>query len=466
MKPFTQLLIAAGLSLFAASIFATTDKPSNYLLDVEFTPHSSHMQGQATMQFNEPLTEGRKTFWLHGELDVDSITLNSKPVEFETRKVFYDMDYALVADEVSFDVDADTPHAELVVTYQGHFHPSSARSPSDYMRIDDDGVFLRAWGYSPWFPVFLGPDEDVYQAAFPNVRFKVPRQYQLVFIGEKISEQLTPEHAITTWRAGDVGLSDLQVTAQKFLQLKSGNVTIYHLDNDESRLAAKSVANFTEQLLAYYSHHYRQNPGLGNLNLLEMPKYGDISSHNMVGISSETFRSFDTAAYAKRTIAHELVHPFVSVQVSRADPLWSLAIEGFPSYFHLPAMRHLYGQAVYDDFLTRMENYYLENKGAAKDRWGNDRPPEIPLLKITADSMSDYKDDYILSGRTRLFFNYLLRQMGDEPFAAFARDLFGRTQLTEEEFVVLCGKHLPGQQAQIHTWLYSNEFPEEFRISP
>ncbi len=464
MKQFAQLLI---ISLFVstASAYAAAETVSSYTLDIEFTPQKSHMQGQAAIRFTEPLVPGEKLFYLHGELEVESLSLDSQEIDFKAERVFYDSSYSLVAVKVTFEVGSELANPELKVSYQGHFHPSSARSPSDYMRIDDGGVFLRSYGYSLWFPVFLGDDDDVYKTDFPSVRFKIPRRYQLVFVGEKTSEQLTPGHALTTWRAEDIALRDLQVTAREYLQLRSGNVTIYHVSNDESHRAAKSVTNFTQSLLACYKEHYRQDAGLDTLNLLEMPQYGDISSHNMVGVSSDTFRSFDTAAWAKRTIAHELVHPFVSVQVSHSDPLWSLAIEGFPSYFHLPALRHLYGQAVYDEYMLSLENYYLENKGVATDRWGNQRPPEIPLLKITSDSMSDYKDDYILSGRTRLFFNYLLRQMGDEPFATFARDLFARTQLTEKEFVALCKKHLPGKETQVDTWLYSNDFPDEFKLA-
>lgn len=464
MKQITRLLLISSLYLFSFSVFAGHEKVSSYALDIEFNPQESFMLGQATVTFTEMLKSGTKTFYLHGELDVKSISVNGKDLEFETGQVFYDSSYALVADRVSFKLDFDVQNAELVVSYQGYFHPSAARSPSDYMRIDDEGVFLRSYYYSLWFPVFLDDGDDVYKTDFPSVRFKIPRQYQLVFIGEKISEKIIEENVITEWTVHNVKLSDLQITAQKYEILRSGHIDIYHYQGDESIQAAEAVADFTAQLLGYYSKHYRQNAGIGSLNLLEMPEYGDISSHNMVGVSSETFRSFDTAIYAKRTIAHELVHPFVSVQVSRADPLWALAIEGFPSYFHLPALRQVYGEDFYDEFMLKVERYYLKNKGAEKDRWDNTRPPEVPLMKIAADNMSDYKDDYILWGRTKLFFNYLLKEMGDEIFAAFAGELFKQNELNEAEFVALCNRHLPEKQTQINTWLYSNDYPEEFRL--
>lgn len=463
MKQIAHLLCIAGL--LSTSVFAGTAKVSGYTLDIEFSPQESLMHGLATITFTGPLKSGTQTFYLHGELNVESISMNGQDMEFETGQVFYDASYALVADRVSFKLDRDVQNAELTVSYQGYFHPSAARSPSDYMRIGEQGVLLRSYYYSLWFPVFLEDGDDVYRADFPSVRFKIPSQYQLVFIGEKTAEKITEEHVISEWSVDDVKLSDLQVTAQKCEILRSGNINIYHYKGEESSQAAMSVADFTAQLLGYYSKHYRQNAGIESLNLLEMPKYGDISSHNMVGVSSETFRSFDTAIYAKRTIAHELVHPFVSVQVSRADPLWALAIEGFPSYFHLPALRKVYGQEFYDDFMLKVEDYYIRNKGVEKDRWNNPRPPEVPLMKITADNMSAYKEDYILWGRTKLFFNYLLSEMGDENFVAFTGELFERNELNEAEFVALCKKHLPEKQAQVDTWLYSNDYPREFRLS-
>jgi len=464
MKHIVHCITLLTLVLLSSEALADTNRVSGYTLDIEFAPLQSHMSGQANIRFDGPLEKGSTVFYLHGELEVESLSLDSKALDFKTEQVLYDSDYSLVADKVTFELDERVENAELTVIYQGYFNPSAARSPSDYMRIDVEGVFLRSYGYSLWFPVFLAADEDVHEVDFPSVRFKLPRQYQLVFVGERISEQLTPEHTITTWRVDNARLSDLQVTAREYQQLRSGNTTIYHLNSDESRLAAKAVVDFTSRLLSYYTDHYRQDPGLGHFNLLEMPKYGDISSHNMVGVSSDTFHSFESAVYAKRTIAHEFVHPFVSLHPSRSDALWSLAIEGFPSYFHLPALRGIYGQEFYDDFMFKVQAYYLKNKGVDKDRWDNTRPPEVPLLKITADRMSEYKDDYVLWGRTKLFFNYLLREMGEEAFSAFARDLFAHLQLTEMDFVELCTKYLPGKETQINTWLYSNEFPDEFKL--
>lgn len=464
MKQFTLPLFLLALLLTPYPANAAQPQVSKYMLDIEFVPAQGSMHGQSTMRFNGALRSGDIHFYLHGELEVESVALNGAAIGFRSEPVYYDADYSLVADKVSFELDEPVEDAELVVTYGGHFHPSSARSRSDYMRIDPDGVFLRAFGYSLWFPVFLEADDDVRKADFPNVRFKIPRQYELVFVGEKTAEQLTPEYAITSWRVNGAELWDLQVTAGEFRQLASGKVRIYYLDDEASALSAKAVAGFTQNLLAFYRDHYRQDAGMDSMNLVEMPEFGNISSHNMVGIASSTFRAFEHDIYSKRTIAHELVHPFVSLQVSRSDPLWSLAIEGFPSFFHLPGLRHVLGDDFYRDFLLKVQKYYLDNKGVATDRRGSTRPPEVPLLQIAAENLSDYKDDYILWGRSKLFFNYLLKQMGESTFAAFAKDLFNRQGLTEPEFIALCEQYLPHHQAQVHTWLYSNAFPDEFRI--
>jgi hypothetical protein len=464
MKRATKRLLAICLFSAVPLTYSSTEMATSYELEIEFTPQSSHMTGMAIVEFSPQLTSGTKTFYLHGELEVESITLDEEEIEFRAQPVFYNSNYSLIANEVTFETAETSADARLKITYQGFFNPSSTRSPSDYMRIDGDGVFLRSYGYSLWFPVFLETSQDVYHSNFNSARFKIPKSYKLIFVGEKTSEEIVAGQAISTWVAKDVSIRDLQVTARPYETLSVGTINIYHLNSDKSQESAKKIAGFAAQLFEYYSAHYKENTNIQNLNLLEMPKYGDISSSNMVGISSDTFQGFEESDYTKRTIAHELVHPFVSVPVKRSDAIYVLATEGFPSYFHLMALKEVSGTELYNDFLLRVQNYYLKNKGVAKDRWGNTRPDEVPLMLIPADAMSEYKDDYILWGRTKLFFTYLLRKMGDKVFDEFAKELFNQEELTEAVFLALCENYLPKHTEEINRWLYTNDYPDQFRI--
>jgi len=198
MKHVMKLLVAIGLFATVPIAYSSNEKPSSYELDIEFTPQSSSLTGEAVVEFLPVMTAGTKTFYLHGELEVESITLDEKGIDFKTQPVFYESNYSLIANELTFEVEEDSINAKLRIVYHGQFNPSSARSASDYMRLDDDGVFLRSYGYSLWFPVFLESSQDVYSTDFARVSFKIPKRYSLVFIGDKTSEEVVDEHAISS----------------------------------------------------------------------------------------------------------------------------------------------------------------------------------------------------------------------------------------------------------------------------
>jgi len=197
---------------------------------------------------------------------------------------------------------------------------------------------------------------------------------------------------------------------------------------------------------------------------MEMPRYGDISSGNVTGITADTWHAFETDVRRKRYLGHELVHPFVKVPVDRADPLWCLAIEGFPSYFHLPILAELLGDEWYNDFLKGIEKSYLDKKQTGKNWRGNPLPPEKPLLQIGADEFSSYKDEFVLSDRALLFFNYLYRKNGREKFLQFASDLFNRPRLDAASFRDIIHQNCDISEDDLTLWLNSSDYPARFHV--
>ncbi|MBN2135567.1 MAG: hypothetical protein JW737_07550 [Acidobacteria bacterium] len=451
--------------LMLSSYCLAMEKATDYKLDVTFIPESSSMKANAVIKFADGLAEGIKVFYLHGELEVSSIKIAGEEVKFQQAPVVYAYEYSLIAKQVTFTIEKPLPSAELRIEYAGFFHPSASRSASDYMRIDDDGVFLRAFQYSLWFPIFLEDKTDSYATNFSDVTLSVPEGFKTVFVGEKISETIKDGQNITKWRVSGINLIHLQVTAQRYKVLERENVHIYFYDNEKSQTAAEQIALLVRQLVKYNSKYLKKNAKTDSLFILEMPEYGNISAHNMVGLTSDVFQNINSEEYPKRTLAHELVHPFVSVKVSRDDPLFCLAIEGFPSYFHLLGLRHFSGKEKYNEFMVRVEKWFFKQKESGVDHRGNKLPVEKPFMKMSADDYSTYKDGYILWGKTKLFFNYLLREMGEEKFLVFTSDLVNRDSIKEKEFVSLLEKYLPSKKEQIHTWLYTNDFPEEFKIN-
>lgn len=455
----TLLLIAAG-----APAQSATTAVGSYALDATFQPGDAHMDGVATVTFLAPVAAGATTaFYLHGELRVDSVVANGRAASITQDQVFYDYDYSLIATRV--DVGPFTaPAAAITVYYSGFFHASRARSPSDYMRIDPDGVFLRAYAYSLWFPVFLEARQDAPTVDFSDVAIRTPDQFISVFTGRRIAEDIDKGWRTTRWQARGVDLFAAQCTAQKFETMTSGNVVLYHYADSESVTAAKAIATLTRELTTDYGRFYRSGSSAGECYVMEMPRYGDISSGNVTGLIYSTWQQFTEDENAQRALAHELVHPFVAVPVAMDDSLWSLAIEGFPSYFHLPILARHLGMEFYDRYMAWTESRYLDNRKTGVDRRGDKLPTEIPLLAISADVMSDYKDTFVLDDRALLFLDYLRRKMGTEQFFAFTSEMFNRPSLTTQSFRDLIEKYLPGSRADVHTWLETTEYPPAFRL--
>jgi hypothetical protein len=197
---------------------------------------------------------------------------------------------------------------------------------------------------------------------------------------------------------------------------------------------------------------------------MQMPRFGDISSDNVAGISSDKWHNFDRETHSQTTLAHELVHPFVHVPVEMSDPIYAMVVEGFPSYFHLPALGELLGEGFYADFLKSSEAGYLRRRNAGKEKRSRSHPPEKPIYEITPDEIGTYKDRFVLCDRVLLFLDYLRVKMGDERFFEFTSELFQHDSLDRADFECVVLEHLPGAGEDLRLWLETTEYPERLRI--
>ena len=462
-------LAGAAIAIAVSSVvLADSSYPrvSQYVLDVTFFPDESRMEGQATVYFSPTAEKGSTAiFHLHGELHVDSLRIDGRGIEHQCEQVYYDYDYSLIATACKLELSGSDYGRPLTVFYSGHFNPSTVRSPSDYMRIDRDGVFLRAYGYSLWFPIFLPASENDYPVTFSKATIRTPSDFHSVFVGAKTGEIESDGWRASEWTANDVSLFAAQCTAQRYQITSKGNYFLYHYADSLSAAAAGKILDFADRTNGLYEKYYRKGSEGGQFYLIEMPEYGDISSGNVTGLTYWTWQSFMEDANCQRALGHELVHPFAAVPVDRADSLWPLAIEGFPSYLHLPVLAEELGSDWYDSFLQWMEERYLENRQTGTDRRGNPLPPEIPLLSITADKMPAYKDEFVLCDRALFFLNYLYSRMGKEKFFAFTSDMLNRDQLTITSLRDLIERYLPGSSGDVTLWLATTDFPERFRLA-
>ncbi|MBD3219048.1 MAG: hypothetical protein GF310_12305 [candidate division Zixibacteria bacterium] len=457
-------LIFVLLFAFPANSIYSQGMPivRDYEIEAAFYPAEAYMNGYAKIEFDDSASRlDSIVFYLHGELWVDSIQSQNYTDDFIQKRIYYPYNYSLIATRISM---ANPPGSEMKVYYSGFFNPSKAAAISNYMRIEEDGVFLRSFGYSLWFPVFLEEFKGSHPVSFSSVKLKTPEAFRSIFIGHKKADYIEGGLRITEWEAPATDIFDAQCTAGKFEFINNGDFYIYHKNTPESRKQAGAILEFTKTIKGIYQDLYRKNEQLDEIHVIQMPEYGDISSGNVIGISSDAWDDFSSGDHSGRTLAHEIVHPFVKVKVEMSDPLFMLAIEGFPSYFHLPALREILGEEWYDEYMKGVETAYLNKKEIGKDRRGRPLPEEKPIDKLVFEEIGAYKDRFILNDRVKLFFNYLCEKMGWDKFQKFTRELFSTKEISFDKFISIILKYLPREKANLEIWLSSNDYLAKFHL--
>ena len=262
-----------------------------------------------------------------------------------------------------------------------------------------------------------------------------------------------------------VGEDELEMKQDQYSVTTQGGYFLYHHDDHGSRAATERILRFAKQVNGFYKNIYKKDADAPQLHIMEMPRYGDISSGNVFGINRELWVELDETSYRARVLAHELVHPFVSLDTPRSDPLAALAMEGFPSYLHLPVMAELLGEDYYQTHLQRVETRYLKKKSSGTDRRGHPLPEEKPLLEIGVDEIGVYKDLFLLSDRALLFFDFLRREMGSDRFFAFTRTLFNREELDLATFETAVLNYLRDAEGDLDLWFRTTDYPEQIRLA-
>ena len=463
-----------GLFIWSSSFPIQAQGINTYSIDVHFFPEDAQMwgyavsndafmRGNAKVEWSEINSE-ELIFYLHGELKIDSIVSGNATIEYDYEKVFYVEDYSRIGLKTSFKSSDVATDKTVNIHYSGFMNPSRARSLSDYMRIDkNDGVYLRSYYYSLWFPVFSTPKQDSYQANFEKITIQLPEKFKCVLTGQQIDERVKDGIYTTTWKPGIVDIADIQCTARAFKLISKDNVLVY--SNSDMKNGEK-IIDYTHQLKTLFFTNLRSVHDTSSLYIVEMPEYGNISSQNVIGISEDVYNGFDDDLYSKLTIAHELVHPYVAIPISTDNPFFALVVEGFPSFFHLYGLKKILKPESFDleKFMIRVQENYLHKKQTGKDRRGNQLPPEKPILKISHDEIGTYKERFILPDRVRLFLYHIWTQMGDEKYNQFLKELFQLNSIDYHQFEKLILKYLPNYQDKLSLWLNTIEYPESIHI--
>lgn len=407
-------------------------------------------------------------FYLHSELRVHNISFNNKKLNFNQKTVCYLSSYSGLATRVQVTLTENTRKQTITIHYGGVFNPNYSKSPSNYMRIDSRGAYLRSYGYSLWFPVFLDARKTTYKTDFNRVKIITPKKFIAVFTGNRLNESILNKDRISTWQALNTDLMDAQLTVRPFQIQEKKEIYLYHLDKAKSKKSVKDILHFISQLKMFYENHYRELKTTPQLHIAELPNYASgISSANMIGITSAQWQNFNVRSEddrLKRLIAHELVHTYVQVSVNRLDPIAALVVEGFPSYFHLPALAELLGEEWYKAYIKTVEKAYMRKKEIHKTGRGNPLPLEKPILSLTFEDIGIYKDTFILNDRVILFLHYLRNKLGKNDFTRFTRELCTMSHLTVPLFKEVITKYIPGSKKDIFLWLETNEYPERMQL--
>ncbi|MCP4705572.1 MAG: hypothetical protein GY865_13310, partial [candidate division Zixibacteria bacterium] len=403
-------------------------------------------------------------FYLHGELMVDSIIINDKQIEFDQDKVFYYYSYSLIANEIQFDLPDDLENKKIEIYYIGKFNRSESRCLSDYMRIESDGVFLRSYGYSLWLPTFLNDQTQSYTVDVPKATFRYPSDFECVFAGNRVKRYLDNNSTVSIWSAEDIDIRDLQCTVQRFGIITENWLNVFHWNDSISTSKAQEILEFTRWFNINCDKKYKKDALPEQFYIVEMPKFGDIASDNMVGISDRLWRVFGENPHAISTIAHEIVHSYVHLPVNRDDPLYAFVWEGFPSYFDDLLLDEYLDKNWLQEKLKDVEQSYLKKKKTGLDRRGRTLPKDKPLDQITANEIGDYKDQFILTSRTSLFFNYIKVKMGEKNYSAFERELFDMQNFSSNLFRKLVLEYLPDYENDIDIWLSTTDYPDRFYL--
>ena len=378
----TFLLLFLGLKI----ILAQPVKEMH--LSVEFFPQKAELYGYSVSNKHFMTAEARilvdstsfeNEFYLHSELRIDSILLNGGKIKYQTEKIPYRYNYNGLALKVKMQQSQHLKTSTLKICYSGFFHPSKVRSLSDYMRINkNSGVFLRGYGYSLWFPVFISPNEDAYTTNFKRISVTTPKKFACVLNGQHIKEKTTESKRITIWSPGKQNISNIQCVAAPFHQTTRNHIKFYHQTEDANK---SQVIAFIDTLQAFYSNTYKNVSSSELIYLVEMPEYGNISADNMIGITTGVIENFNTALSAKATIAHELVHAYVIMPVQKTNPMYAFIKEGFPSFFHLYALDQLLPEKEFSlsAYMSKIKNAYEKKQETGKDRWNN----KLPKTKYT-----------------------------------------------------------------------------------
>ncbi len=403
----------------------------SYDMDVRIRQGVDPFQVDAILQIanrsDRPTREA--VLYLHPELAVTSVQdAAGAEIEYisEARENDWSYHQSLSLHRLALP-DTLPPGGEQVlrISYTGGFSPSTRRSPSDFMRIDAEGAFLRGLGYSLWFPVT--DPKAIDSTALFHIRATTSATWIAIAFGRLVEISKKDSRHVSTWRTpSPFKLIQAQLFAGPYSTLSTERVSVFSIHEGMKRV--RRVSSLCDALLDFYHARYGAPENPTHHYIVETCPYGCIASGNVIGLSPTIFAQVaksNPGLESLDLIAHELVHGFAVPLIERHTPGAALLLEGFPSYFHVPAATAVLGECYREWFLQRAwESYRSSESPSRRATPDGSVLRNKPLIDITVDDIPSYKDRFLLSDKFPILLDRIRVMLGDEAFFASCGDFF------------------------------------------
>lgn len=362
--------------------------------------------------------QDRLILFLHSELGVQSIQ-GSAGEACRWKHAVMDAAYSYSGDIQRMDIDLPTPvqsgeFTHLSITYAGSFSPSSVRSPSDYMRVDKEGAYLRGLAYSYWFPTTSCGPEGLKDTSGFEIRLDIPERWRPLVFGNPISEAILNGRNLSEWQSnGPWPLHACHLAATAWSVSESSGVKVYHRADPDSRLAAAEYGRALRQLVRVFGSWFEQDLSPLPVLLGQMCRYGGIACGNVMGIPEDRFHDvLDVSGRrnALALLAHELAHRYVVPAINPSARGAALLLEAFPCYFDSVGLETILGAGYRRDVLLRAWASYDAG------RQSNSALPDVPLLDLGLEEVPRYKDHFLLPDKATILLDRMRSLLGDETF--------------------------------------------------
>ena len=430
------LTLGFAMILINVACVASEVLLDNYSIKVSASPTKEAMIAFAEFDVMTGAEAGLDSlcFFLHDELEVNNVcdTAGNK-FKFSQSRVSYTFSYSLAANKICVRLTerlAKGDTLRLTVLYTGKFTQSATRSAADFMRLNNDGLFLRGPGCSLWFPTTAATLEDINATAGFDVEVQVPPAWKVLSEGELLSSRVDKSASFRWVTDEKIPVSAAVLIASDYdtLSTRVGRqkISFWRFSSAEDSTASVKLFEAAKELLGFFIQNYGDNEGASSpprFTMVEMPIYGDFFSGTVMGISEGRIReavSSQKRAELASLIASKMVRKFAVPAVDSSAPGAAFLLESVPSYAYVPAIEAVFGRPFVLESSDLVMRNYVEGRRKAESREPG-FPPEKPLAELLVSEIPRYKDTFLLGGRGAFVLHMLRRLIGDESFSLVIR---------------------------------------------